>query len=159
MSLPGLDRHIDFLGRLHLVWALLNAVVACGMTCFAAAAGVLAMTARHTRPGSEIAAVLTAAIFLVLAISAALWAAVHWRCGHALIRHDRVGRLLALALAIGNSMLIPLVTLLAGYTLWVLLREEARGRFEAGGQHEAVVTADQRSLPVSTVRSAQSGER
>jgi hypothetical protein len=126
MSVPGrLDRHIDFLGRLHLVWALLNAVVACGMACFAAAAGVLAMEARPARPGGEIASALTAVVFVVLAASAALWAAVHWRCGHALIRHDRIGRLLALALAVGNSMLIPLGTLLACYALWVLLQDEA----------------------------------
>jgi hypothetical protein len=158
MSSPGLDRHIDFLGRLHLVWALLNAVVACGMAAFAAAAGVLARAAPHEGPGSEIAAILTAAIFLVLAVSAALWAAVHWRCGHALIRHDRFGRHLALALAVGNSMLIPLGTLLAGYALWVLLQEDARAFFEPGDSPEAVVRADRRSRPVSRVRSAQSGE-
>ncbi len=160
MSLPSrLDAHIDFLGRLHIVWALLNAAVACGMACFAAAAGVLAMSARPGRPEDEIAALLTAALFVVLAISAALWAAVHWRCGHALIRHEKMGRLLALALAIGNSMLIPLGTLLAGYALWVLLQDEARGRFEPGDPHHAMVRADRRSPQVSTAHSAQSGER
>jgi hypothetical protein len=155
-----MDPHIDFLGRLHLVWAVLNAVVACGMACFAAAAGVLAMAASRDGSGGDIAALLTAAVFLVLALSAAAWAAVHWRCGHALIRHDRFGRLLALALAVGNSMLIPLGTLLAGYALWVLLQEEARGRFEPGDRRdEAVLRADRQSLPASTVHSGQSAER
>jgi hypothetical protein len=37
---------------------------------------------------------------------------------------------LALALALLNALLFPLGTVLAFYTLWVLLQEEVRARFE-----------------------------
>jgi hypothetical protein len=44
-------------------------------------------------------------------------------------RFDRNGRLTALALSIGDSFLLPLGTVLAGYALWALLQEDARRSF------------------------------
>lgn len=125
-----LDRHIDFLARLHLVWAAFNGIIGAGVVAFAVAAALLTGPAGETRPGAELAAGVTAAGFLLVAAAALFWAAVHWWCGLALARHDRWGRLLALVLATLNALLFPVGTLLAGYALWVLLQDDARRRFE-----------------------------
>lgn len=128
---PGrLDRHIDFLARLHLVWAAFNAIIGAGVIAFATAAALLRVPAGRLRPGAEIAASVTAAGFLVVAVTAIVWAVVHWWCGRALLGRDRWGRLLALGLAMLNALLFPTGTLLAGYALWVLLQDDARRRFE-----------------------------
>lgn len=129
---PGaIERHIDFLAHLHIVWAAFNGIIVAGLAFFGAAAVVLAHAMRATEPGAEIAAVVTAAGFFVLAALSVVWALVHRWCGRALLRRERGGRLFALVLAIGDAFLFPLGTLLAGYTLWVLLPEAARQRFEA----------------------------
>ena len=126
-----LERHVDFLARLHQVFAAFNAIVGLGVAAFAIAAALLTGPAGRTRPGAEIAATISAAGFLVVAATALLWAAVHWWCGRALRARDVRGRWLALALATMNGVLFPLGTMLAGYSLWVLLQEETRSLFEA----------------------------
>jgi hypothetical protein len=126
----GLDGHIDFLGRLYLVWAAFNAIVAVAVLFFAAAAAILAREAAILRAGADIAGTLTVGAFLTVALAALLWAGVHAWCGRALIRHDRWGRLLGLALSVFNALLFPLGTALAFYGLWVLLQDETRSRFE-----------------------------
>jgi hypothetical protein len=73
---------------------------------------------------------VTAAGFTVVAATALAWAMVHAWCGSALRRHDRWSRMLALALALLNVLLFPLGTVLAFYTVWVLLQEDVRARFE-----------------------------
>jgi hypothetical protein len=126
-----LDRHADFLARLHLVFAAFNAIVGAGVLAFAIAAALLTGPAGRERPGAEIAATLTSAGFLVVAGTALLWAAVHWWCGRAILRRDVRGRWLALALATMNAVLFPFGTMLAGYALWVLLQDDTRRLFHA----------------------------
>ena len=128
-----LDRHVDFLAHLHIVFAAFNGIVGTGVMAFAVSAALLTGPAGRTRPGAEIAASVTAAGFAVVAGTALLWAAVHWWCGRALVARDYRGRLLALALATLNAVLFPIGTMLAGYALWVLLQDATRRRFEPGG--------------------------
>ena len=78
----------------------------------------------------EIAASFTAAAFAIVAATAVVWAIVHAWCGRALRRRDPWSRVLALALALLNALLFPLGTVLAFYTVWLLLHEEVRVRFE-----------------------------
>jgi hypothetical protein len=127
-----LDRHVDFLAQLHIVFAAFNGIVGTGVAAFAVSAVLLTGPAGRTRPGAEIAATVTAGGFAVMAGAALLWAAVHWWCGRALLARDHRGRLLALTLATMDALLFPLGTMLAGYALWVLLQEETRRRFEPG---------------------------
>jgi hypothetical protein len=124
-----LDRHIEFLGHLYFIWAWFNGLIAAGLACFAVSALLLARSTTDSQPGTEIAAGVTAGGLLALAAGAAIWAGVHWWTGHALRRFDRNGRLTALALSIGDSFLLPLGTVLAGYALWALLQEDARRSF------------------------------
>lgn len=126
-----LDRHIDFLGVLHLVWAGFNGLVGLAMACFATAAAILATDASAAQPGTEIAAGLTAGGFTIVAATALVWAVVHAWCGAAVRRRDRWGRVVALALTLFNLLLFPFGTMLSGYALWVLLQEDVRVRFEA----------------------------
>jgi hypothetical protein len=44
-------------------------------------------------------------------------------------RRPAAGRLLALGLAVFDALLVPLGTLLAAYTAWLLLQESGRQRF------------------------------
>jgi hypothetical protein len=126
------DRHIDFLGRLHLLWAFFNAVIGAGVACFAAASGVLAVTARRAEAGTQLAAGVTAAGFLVLAAAALFWAAVNGWCGRGLLRRERHARTWGLVLALLNALLFPLGTALAGYSAWVLMLPDTRTAF---GEH------------------------
>ena len=122
------DRHVEFLGVLHQLWAAFNAILGVALGLFAVSAALLAI-APDRRPGSEIAAVITAAGFTIVAATAVVWALVHAWCGSALRRRDPWSRVLALALALLNALLFPLGTVLALYTLWVLLQEDVRVRF------------------------------
>jgi hypothetical protein len=123
------DGHIEFLGLLYQLWAAFNAIFGVAMGLFAASAALLAV-APEARPGVEIAASFTAAAFAIVAATAVVWAIVHAWCGGALRRRDPWSRVLALALALLNALLFPLGTVLAFYTVWLLLHEEVRVRFE-----------------------------
>jgi hypothetical protein len=135
MPLPArealrVDRHIDFLGVLHLLWAAFNAIIGVALACFAAAALLVAGSAPEVRPGADIAAGLTAAGFAAVGGTALVWAAVHAWCGRGLRRRDRWARAVGLVLALLNLLLFPFGTLLAVYAFWVLLQEDVRLRFE-----------------------------
>jgi hypothetical protein len=123
------DAHIEFLGLLYLLWAAFNAILGVAMGLFAASAALLAV-APGGRPGLELAASFTAAAFAIVAATAVVWALVHAWCGQALRRRQPWSRVLALALALLNALLFPLGTGLAFYTVWVLLHEDVRVRFE-----------------------------
>jgi len=63
-------------------------------------------------------------VFALVFGAAHIWAA-------ALLRgHKPVGRILMLALAIGNLLVIPFGTALGAYALWVLLTNDAHRLFE-----------------------------
>jgi alkanesulfonate monooxygenase SsuD/methylene tetrahydromethanopterin reductase-like flavin-dependent oxidoreductase (luciferase family) len=124
------DRHIEFLGLVHQLWAAFNAILGLALGSFAIAAALLAV--EPDRPGTDIAAGVTAAGFAIVAATALVWALVHAWCGSALRRRDPWSRVLALALALFNALLFPLGTVLAFYALWVLLQEDVRVRFERG---------------------------
>jgi hypothetical protein len=126
--------HVDFLARLYLVWGAFNAIVGVATAWFAASAALLSRAAGEVRAGADIAATVTAGAFLLVAATALLWAGVHAWCGRALLRHDRWGRLLGLALAGFNALLFPLGTALAAYALWVLFQEEVRQLFEVAAE-------------------------
>jgi hypothetical protein len=142
MPLPArealrVDRHIDFLGVLHLLWAAFNAVIGIALACFAAAALLVAGSAAEVRPGADIAASLTAIGFAAVGGTALVWAAVHAWCGLGLRRRDRWARAVGLVLALLNLLLFPFGTLLAVYAFWVLLQEDVRLRFERSDDHGA----------------------
>lgn len=125
-----LDIHLDFLRSLHVAWAAFNALIGAGMGLYAASAAMLAGAPGAILPGRDVAAGVTAAGFLVVAVTSLVWAGAHAWCARAIRARDRWGRLLALALAVFNLLLVPFGTIFGGYTLWLLLQDRSREAFE-----------------------------
>lgn len=123
-----MTRHVALLSTLYLVWGAVFAVVA--LAGFALAGGAAAIAA-SAPVASAVAAELTAATLAVLAIISLAWGVLHLWVGRALQRRRPSARLLALALAVGNFVLLPFGTALGGYACWVLLSEEGRRSFES----------------------------
>ena len=120
--------HVRLLVRLIQGWAVINLIIGASLTAFAVAAAML-VTAAGTQPGTEVAAGVTAATWMVLALAAFAWAAAHWQAARGLTRGRPWARNLALVLAAFNLLLLPLGTALALYSLWVLLHEHVREQF------------------------------
>lgn len=125
-----MKRHVDFLAVLYLVWGALFSLV--GFAGFALAAGAWAI-AGHSgpiRPGSDLAAGLTAITLALLSALALLWGALHLGVGSWLRRYKSPARLVAIALGVMNLVLLPFGTVLGAYACWVLLTDEGRRLFE-----------------------------
>lgn len=122
-----LDVQLDFLAWLHGIWAGFNGVIGIAMGTAAIAAAILAGSGAAA---AEVAAGVTAGAFVLVSIAALAWGAAHAWCGRALRLRRRSGRVAALGLALFDLLLFPLGTLLAAYTLWLLLQGAGRARFE-----------------------------
>jgi hypothetical protein len=122
-------RHVAFLSRLFLAWSAFNGIVGASVLAFAVSAASLAVTTGAERPGTEVAAGVTAAMLALVALAALTWGGVHYYCARGLRAHRPGARALALALGMFNLPLLPLGTGLGGYALWVLLADETRGLF------------------------------
>jgi hypothetical protein len=124
-------RHVAFLSRLFLAWSAINGIVAIAVFAFAVAAASLALSSGAERPGTEVAAVVTAATLMVLALAGATWTWVHYVCARGLSHHSSRARTLGIVLGLFNLMLFPFGTALGAYALWVLLNDEVRTSFIA----------------------------
>jgi hypothetical protein len=121
-----MKRHADFLGVLYLIWGAIFTLV--GLAGLALAGGALAI-AQGGGPvsvNSDFAAGLTALTLGLIAVLGLLFGLVHLWIGTGLRRYRPWARLLALGLAVINLVLFPFGTALAGYALWVLLKDEGR---------------------------------
>jgi hypothetical protein len=123
-------RHVAFLSRLFLVWSAINGIVAIAVFAFAISAASLALSSGAERPGTEVAAVVTAATLVVLSLAAATWTWVHYVCARGLTKSSPRARTLGVVLGLFNLMLFPFGTALGGYALWVLLDNGVRTSFE-----------------------------
>ena len=118
--------HVDFVGVLFMVWGALTAVV--GVSTLALGVGAASLAASDNS-GAQVAAGLTAAAFLTLAIIAILWGAGHVFIGMPLRRRSPRARMLAIVAGSIDLILLPFGTPLGIYTLWVLLNEHAKALF------------------------------
>ena len=120
--------HVDFAGVLFIVWGALTALI--GLSTLALGMGAVAIIASSSRSGgAQVAAGVTAAAFLTLAIIAIVWGVAHIAVGLPLRRHEHWARLVALVLGAVDLLLLPYGTALGCYTLWVLLNEEGKKLF------------------------------
>jgi hypothetical protein len=94
------------------------------------AAGALAELIDPMETAVELAAGLTAAVFALIGIFALFWGGGHLWAAVLLTRRRPLGRVLSLALAIVNLLVLPFGTALGAYALWVLLTDEGRRLFE-----------------------------
>jgi hypothetical protein len=124
-----MDKHVDILGLLYVVWGSLFLLA--GAIVLALMLGAVALL-QYAAAGevSGLAAGLTAAMFGTLAVIAVAWGSIHTSAGLALRRHRSWSRTVALMFAVLNLALLPFGTALGIYALWVLLNDEARAQFQ-----------------------------
>jgi hypothetical protein len=121
-------RHLAILAILVRLWGALSLLV--GVSLLLLAAGALAILIDPNAHSVAFAAGLTAGVFALLGACALLWGGGHVWAGARLRRRDPAGRVLTLALAVVNLLILPFGTALGSYALWVLLTNEGRRLFE-----------------------------
>ena len=117
---------VDFVGILFIVWGALTALVGLSTLALGVAAASLATSANG---GGHVAAGLTAAAFITLAVIAIIWGVGHVFIGVPLRRHSPRARLLAILAGSIDLLLLPFGTPLGIYALWVLLNERGKALF------------------------------
>jgi hypothetical protein len=122
------ERHVTVLGILTSLWGGLAMLV--GISLLLLSAGAVAVLAGPDGDTVGFAAGLTAGAFAALGVFALLWGGAHVWSGLLLRRHAPAGRILALALAVVNLLVLPFGTALGIYALWVLLTHDGRRLFE-----------------------------
>ena len=132
MTVPSPERsreatHVDFVGILFVVWGALIAAI--GLSTLALGVGAASL-ATSDAGGRHVAAGLTAAAFVTLAVIAILWGAGHVCIGLPLRKYGPRARLLAILAGSIDLILIPFGTPLGIYALWVLLNERGKALFD-----------------------------
>jgi hypothetical protein len=122
---PGF--HVDLLGVLFALWGALTILL--GLSALALGIAAAALVSGEAG-GAQFAAGITAAAFVILALLVLLWGGAHLVVGRRMRRHDRWSRTAALMLGSVDLVLLPYGTALGGYSLWTLLRDDARRLFE-----------------------------
>lgn len=121
-------QHVTLLGVLFMIWGALTMVIGASTLALGIAAGALIASGRAG--GSPFAANLTAVTFTTLAILALIWGGVHLFVGEVVRRRRPWSRHAALMLGTVDLLLLPYGTGLGLYSLWTLLRHDAKRLFE-----------------------------
>ena len=123
-----MERHVNLLGILATLWGALAMLV--GVSMLLLAAGALAELLAPAANRVDFAASLTAAMFVLIGLFALVWGGAHVWAAVLMKRRRPFGRVLSLALAVVNLLVLPFGTAFGAYALWVLLRDEGRRLFE-----------------------------
>jgi len=122
------ERHVNLLGILATLWGALAMLV--GVSTLLLAAGALSELLAPAANRVDFAASLTAAMFVLIGVFALVWGGAHVWAAMLMKRRRPLGRVLSLALAVVNLLVLPFGTAFGAYALWVLLRDEGRRLFE-----------------------------
>jgi hypothetical protein len=122
------ERHVNLLGILEYLWGALAMLV--GVSMLLQAGGAAAELIDPVGTTVELAAGLTAVIFAFIGVFAMVWGGAHVWAAALLKRRRPLGRMLSLALAVVDLLILPFGTALGAYALWVLLTNEGRRLFE-----------------------------
>ena len=125
-------RHVDLLGLLHVIGGALSVVAAASLAVLAL--GALSIRWGATGENAALAAGVSAVAFAMVAATLGAWGGANVLAGRALRRSSPQARHACLALAVLNLFLLPFGTALSVYTFWVLLHQESRRLFAAGGR-------------------------
>jgi hypothetical protein len=123
------ERHVNLLGMLASLWGALALLA--GVSLLLLAVGAFAQLLDPVGNAFGLAAGLTAGAFVLLGTFAVIWGALHLLAAKWLKQRQSTGRILLLALAVTNLLVLPFGTALGIYALWVLLTNEGRRLFEA----------------------------
>jgi hypothetical protein len=121
-------RHVTLLAILWNIWGALSLLL--GLSLLLLAAGAWAARLDPDGEAMAVAAGVTAVLLATLALLTLLWGGAHVWAGTLVARRAPSGRILSLALALVNLLVLPFGTALGAYALWVLLPREARQLFE-----------------------------
>ena len=121
--------HVDLLGGLFMIWGVLTMLIGVSTLALGIAASALIRSGRAG--GSPIAARVTAATFTTLAVLALFWGAIHLTVGILVRRRRHWSRNVAIMLGTVDLLLLPYGTALGVYSLWTLLRADAKRLFES----------------------------
>jgi hypothetical protein len=122
--------HVDFLGALFFVWGALTASI--GLSMLLLGFGAFAIVASPSRAaGVQVAAGLTAATFVTIALVAIVWGLAHMGVVIPLRRRRPAARVAALTLGAVDIVLLPYGTAVGAYALWTLLHEQGKDVFTA----------------------------
>ncbi|HEV8315934.1 MAG TPA: hypothetical protein VGQ10_00905 [Vicinamibacterales bacterium] len=123
-----MERHVKILAILSSLWGALAMLV--GLCMLVLTGGALAFLTTPQGEPVGFAAGLTATVFAIIGVFALLWGGAHVWSAVLLRRREALGRILGLALALVNLLVLPFGTALGIYALWVLLTNEGRRLFE-----------------------------
>lgn len=123
-----MEHHVRLLRVLVGLWGGLALLV--GISMLLLAAGAWAELRQSLGTGVEFAAGLTTVVFAGIGGFALLWGGTHVWAATLLRRRLPLGRVLTLALALVNLVVLPFGTALGAYALWTLLTNEGRRLFE-----------------------------
>ena len=123
-----MERHVRLLAILAGLWGALAMLV--GVSTLLLSAGALAQLLDSVGTGVEFAAGLTAAALAMIGVFSLLYGGAHAWASVLLRRRTAFGRVLMLALALVDLVVLPFGTALGVYALWVLLTNEGRRLFE-----------------------------
>ena len=123
-----MERHVNLLGMLASLWGALAMLA--GVSLLLLAAGAFAQLLDPVGEAVGLAAGLTAGAFLLLGTFAVIWGGLHVLAAKWLKQRKPAGRLLLLALAVTNLLVLPFGTALGIYALSVLLTNDGRRLFE-----------------------------
>ena len=120
-------RHVTLLGILWRLWGALWLLV--GASLLLLAGGALGPALDPEAASVPVMAGLTAIAFAIAGGVALIWGGAHLWAGRLVMKRTPLGRMVSLALAVVNLLLLPFGTALGAYALWVLLKDEARRLF------------------------------
>jgi hypothetical protein len=123
------ERHVRLLRILAGLWGSLAMLV--GLSLLLLAVGAWAEFRKSIGTAVEVAAGLTTLFFAMTGLFALAWGVAHVWAARLLAQRRPIGRVLTLALAVVNLLLLPFGTALGGYALWVLLKDGGRRLFVA----------------------------
>jgi hypothetical protein len=135
------ERHVNLLGMLVSLWGALAMLA--GVSLLLLAAGAFAQLLDPVGASVGLAAGLTAGAFVLLGTFAVVWGGLHLLGAKWLKRRQSAGRIVLLALALTNLLVLPFGTALGVYALWVLLTNEGRRLFETSAPPYAPGTTNQ----------------
>ena len=122
-----MERHVRLLGILASLGGKLAMLVGVSMLLLSAGALAEMLTLDS---GVEFAAGVTAAVFAAIGTFALLWGGAHVWAAVLLDRRQPFGRVLTLALALVNLVVLPFGTAFGIYACWTLLTNDGRRLFE-----------------------------
>jgi hypothetical protein len=122
------ERHVRLLGILAGLWGALAMLV--GVSMLLLSAGAVAELLDSVGKAVEFAAGLTAAALAVIGVFSLLYGSAHVWASALLRRRTAFGRVLMLALALVDLVVLPFGTALGIYAFWTLLTNDGRRLFE-----------------------------